>query len=211
LVLAFADHFARGPVERSEKRCRAVAFVIMRAAFGMPEFHRQKRLRPIERLDLTLLVTHRVRTKAFSGGSRLQPYNIDSLFNQEGISTILERRLQMRLKVVALPNPVYRGLTHPHSLGQPPCASNGSHLPDVLTLQRGYEPLSPQCTLPYALGQEHPKPLHASVYPSVSPQLHSVDITPAPLSPTQHCSIPQPPRRTIGCSFHDALFGTPRP
>src|SRR5208283_2070996 len=54
------------------------------------------------------------------------------------------------------------------------------------------------------------KPLHASVYPSVSPQLHSVDITPAPLSQrsiAQSLSRPENNR----CSFHDALFGTPGP
>src|SRR6188474_3087828 len=50
------DHLAGLHIERGEQRQRAMALVVVAAPFGLSGPHRQQRLRPVERLDLALLV-----------------------------------------------------------------------------------------------------------------------------------------------------------
>jgi hypothetical protein len=54
--LASREHLARGDVQGGEQVKRAVANVIVRPSFGLPDVHRQDRLRTLERLDLGFLV-----------------------------------------------------------------------------------------------------------------------------------------------------------
>ncbi len=53
---ALPDHRPGGDVERGEERCRAVADVVAGSPLGRPRRHWQDRLRPVQSLDLRLLV-----------------------------------------------------------------------------------------------------------------------------------------------------------
>src|ERR1019366_10384979 len=55
-AVTLADYFACGNIQCREQRCRAVPFVIVSPLFREPRTHRQDRLRPIQRLNLRLLV-----------------------------------------------------------------------------------------------------------------------------------------------------------
>ncbi len=55
-LVAFADDEARGDIECRKQRGRAVADVAVGATLGHARHHRQNRLLPVERLDLTLLI-----------------------------------------------------------------------------------------------------------------------------------------------------------
>ena len=70
-LLAQADDFAVGRIQRGEQRRRAVAFVVVRHGRAAALLQRQAGLRAIQRLDLALLVAHN--TSACSGGLRYSP------------------------------------------------------------------------------------------------------------------------------------------
>lgn len=55
-TMTLADHFPRGDIQRGEQGRRAVAPIVMRAALGRAERHRQNRGGPVESLNLTLFV-----------------------------------------------------------------------------------------------------------------------------------------------------------
>jgi len=54
--VALADHLAALHVQRREQRGGPVAHVVVGPALHLSRPHRQKRLRPVQRLDLRLLV-----------------------------------------------------------------------------------------------------------------------------------------------------------
>ena len=55
-AMQFADDFASRHIQCGKQRRRAVALVVVGAPLGLTGPHRQDRLRPIERLDLALLI-----------------------------------------------------------------------------------------------------------------------------------------------------------
>jgi hypothetical protein len=82
-------------IERGEQRQRAMALVVVAAPFGLSGPHRQQRLRPVERLDLALLVD----AQHYGAIRRIEvePDDIAHLLYKQRIARQLEGLAAMRL------------------------------------------------------------------------------------------------------------------
>ena len=67
-ALDLADDRAGGDIQRREQRRRAIAPIVVGARLGSSIVHRQRRLGPVQGLNLLFSSTHN--TSAWSGGSR---------------------------------------------------------------------------------------------------------------------------------------------
>jgi hypothetical protein len=95
-------HLSRGDVQGREQGRRAMAHVVMRAPFGHPRGQGQDRLRPVERLNLALLVHaqhHRLHRRV-----QIQPDNVARLRHKQRIARELERLLPVRLQTEGTPD-----------------------------------------------------------------------------------------------------------
>jgi hypothetical protein len=69
--LALANDRSIQNIQSSEQGRRSISLIVMCLAFGYARPHWQQRLRSVERLDLTFLIT--LSTSALSGGFRYRP------------------------------------------------------------------------------------------------------------------------------------------
>jgi len=113
--LTSREHLAGGDVQGGEQVQRAVAHVIVRSPLGLPDVHRQDRLRALERLNLRLLVERE------HGGVRrrihVKPDDVAHFLDQLGIRRDLERFGHMRLQTKRAPDPTDRRVTQARGSG----------------------------------------------------------------------------------------------
>ena len=116
-----ADHLPGGDVERGVEVGGAVADVVMAAPLGHPGHQRQHRRRPVERLDLRLLVDAQHDRRL--GRVEIEPDDVAHLVDELRIRGKLERLRLVRLQPEGSPDPADRRLAHPgrrsHRPGRP--------------------------------------------------------------------------------------------
>ena len=78
-LMELRDHVAGLRIERRKQRGRAVPLVIVGPAFHLARQHRQQRLRPVERLNLRLLID--AEDGGVRGWMQIQPYDIAGIFS----------------------------------------------------------------------------------------------------------------------------------
>ena len=118
--LAAGDHLASRDVERGEQIQGAMPHVIVGATLGLAEVHRQDRLRPLQRLDLRLLVDredHRIRRRR-----HVQPHDVADLLDELRIRRELETLGAMRLQPERPPDAADHRVTDARRLGHGPGA-----------------------------------------------------------------------------------------
>ena len=81
LRVALAQDRAGGDGQRGEEVDRAVTEVVARLALRLPQVHGEHRLRPLERLNLRLLV-HANHDRVL-GRVQVQPHNVTRLFHEQ--------------------------------------------------------------------------------------------------------------------------------
>ena len=86
-------------VQRGEERGRPVPLVVVRQRSRPALLHRQARLRPVERLNLALLVD--AEHQAVFGGIQVEAHHIAHLLVELRVSTELKRAHQMRFQPCA--------------------------------------------------------------------------------------------------------------
>src|SRR3982074_3989887 len=99
--MQLADDLAAGDVQCGEQRGGAVTCVVEGAPLGLARPHGQDRLRAIERLDLTFLVSAQDQRSFW--WVEIEADNVTHLLDQLRISRQLERLSSMRLKPECLP------------------------------------------------------------------------------------------------------------
>src|SRR2546427_8068475 len=106
-----ADDRARLDVQCREERCRAMARVVVSAAFHLARAHWQQRLRAIQGLDLRLLIG----TQHEGAVRRIQVEadNIAHLLHEEWVLRVLEGFGPMRLQAEGAPDAADRALAQP--------------------------------------------------------------------------------------------------
>src|SRR5882672_2917929 len=104
--LTFPDHGSFQHIERREQRRRPVAFVVVRLLLGQAGTQGKDRLRPVQRLNLTLLI--HAQNDGFFWRIQIQPHNVTNLPRKLRITTELERLDTMRLQFVFLPDSLHR-------------------------------------------------------------------------------------------------------
>ena len=115
LRLAPRDHLAGRDVQRGEEIDRAMPQVVVGPSFGLPDVHRQDRLRALERLDLGFLVDRehdRIVRRV-----HIQPDDIPHLGHQLRIGRQLERLGDVRLQAERAPDAADHRVTHARRLG----------------------------------------------------------------------------------------------
>jgi hypothetical protein len=80
LFLGVGDDFSGGTVERSEKVERAMAEIVVRLPFRLPEVHGQDRLRSLEGLDLRLLIKRK--NHCVVGRVHVEPDDVTNLLDE---------------------------------------------------------------------------------------------------------------------------------
>jgi len=99
---AITDHFPIQHAEGREQRRRSMTNVIMRHGSAAAFFHRQPRLRSVERLNLTFLVD--TQNQGFFRRIEIQANDVAQLFDKTLVSTEFESFDSMGLQVVLLPD-----------------------------------------------------------------------------------------------------------
>ena len=105
------DHLAGGDIERGVEVGGAVADVVVGLPRGHPRHQRQHRRRPVERLDLRLLID--AQHDRGLGRVEVQPDDVAHLVDELRIRGELERLDLMRLQPERPPDPADRALAHP--------------------------------------------------------------------------------------------------
>ena len=111
-----ADDGARLGIERGEQRRCAIANVVVRSTLDLPRPHRQQGRRPVEGLDLALLID--AEHERAIRGIQIQAHNVADLLDEQRVFRQLERLAPMRLQGEGLPDPRHGCLTHAALLGQ---------------------------------------------------------------------------------------------
>jgi len=117
---------AGGDLECGRQGERGVALVVVGVAFDLPGPEGQHRQRPIERVDLGLLVDRE--DDRPRGRAEGEPHDVGHLRHELGILAELERLGPMRLEAAVRPDPQDGVRAHPHRLGQPTGAPAGGSL-----------------------------------------------------------------------------------
>ena len=120
LGLAAGDHLASRDIERGEQIQGPVPDVVVGSSLGLTEVHRQDRLRPLQRLDLRLLIDredHRIRRRR-----HVQPHDVADLLDELRIRRELETLAAMRLQPERPPDAADHRVTDACGLGHGPGA-----------------------------------------------------------------------------------------
>ena len=110
-------NLATGNLKRGEEARRAVAPVVVGHPRRQTRAHRQDRLRPVESLDLRLLV-HAQHQRTLRR-IEVEPDDVRHLGFELGVRAELERRRPVRLQVVCLPDAMDGGVADSRLLRQP--------------------------------------------------------------------------------------------
>ena len=110
-----ADDLSRCHIEGGEEGRRAMAFVVVSAALGLPRPHRQEGLGSVETLNLRLLVD----TKDEGAVRRIevQANNVSNLFDEQRIARQNEGVGPVRCQTECAPDPVHAGAADSGSTG----------------------------------------------------------------------------------------------
>jgi hypothetical protein len=111
-----AQHLARVHVQGRKQRRRAVSLVVVRPAFGLAGAHREQGRRPVQGLDLRLLVD--TEDRGVLRRVEIQPDDVADLVDQQRIGRQLECLGAMRLQAEGLPNAVHTHRADAGGLGQ---------------------------------------------------------------------------------------------
>jgi len=98
-------------IERRKQRRGAVSLVVMRHRAGAAAFHRQPRLRALQRLNLAFLV--HAEDQRLLRRIDIQPDDVREFLDKAGVGRELEGPEPVRLQSVRPPDPVNRGGTQP--------------------------------------------------------------------------------------------------
>jgi hypothetical protein len=101
-LMELGDHLTGFRIERRKQRRRAVPFVVVRPTLDLPRLHRQQGLRPVEGLNLGLLVDaehRRVRRRI-----HIESGDISHFVDEERIGRQLECFGPMRLQPERAPD-----------------------------------------------------------------------------------------------------------
>ena len=119
-AMTLADDLAGRDVERREQRGRAVPAVVVRAALGRAERHRQHGRRAVEGLDLALFVD--AQHQGAIRRREIQADDIAHFLDEQRVARQLERLAAMRLQAERAPDAPDRGVTQLELLRQRPRA-----------------------------------------------------------------------------------------
>ena len=109
-AVATPGYLPGGNVESGEQGGRAVAGVVVRTPFHLPGSHRQKRLLPVESLDLRLLVD--TQDDGVLRWVQVETDDIAHFLDEERVGRDLERLDPMRLEREGLPDAANRSRRH---------------------------------------------------------------------------------------------------
>src|SRR6516225_2262147 len=101
-LVATADDPAGGDVKSGEQRGRAVALVVMTAAFDLSRSHWQQRLRAVERLNLRLFIN--AQDQGMGGRVEVQSDDVAHLVDKHRIARQLEGFKAVRLQPEGAPD-----------------------------------------------------------------------------------------------------------
>ena len=118
-----AEHLAGGHVEGSIQIRGPVSLVVVRQRSGAARFHRQSRLRAVERLDLRLLVDRE--HQRVVGRVEVEPDHVDDLLGKLRVPAELEGLEPMRLDVGRPPDLPHLPLRDPRVARHQPRAPVG--------------------------------------------------------------------------------------
>jgi hypothetical protein len=121
--MTFPDHVSGGDIERREQGRPAVALVVVRAALGRAERHRQNRSGPVEGLNLFLFVN--AQDQGPIRRRQVESHDIAYLVDEERVARQLDRLTPMRLPAEGAPNAPDGGVTERKFFGQCPRALMG--------------------------------------------------------------------------------------
>ena len=116
--VALADHAPLQDFQGGKQGGGAVALVVVGHGSAAALFHRQARLRAIERLNLRLLI--HTQHQRLLRRIQIQAHHIGQFLQKLGVARQLEGLVPMRLEMVRLPDVVDRRLAHPLGVGQLP-------------------------------------------------------------------------------------------
>src|SRR5438105_4254738 len=118
--MKLADHLSGLHVERGEERRGAVANVVMRVTLDLAGTERKRGLRPIERLDLGLLVD--AQDHGVLGWIEVEAGDVADLLDEERVGRELERLPEVWLQPERAPDATHRALALSGLLGHRPRA-----------------------------------------------------------------------------------------
>ena len=110
-----SNHLAADGVQRRKQRCRAVSSVVVCSSLDLAWAHRQQRLRPLQRLDLRLLV--HAQNQRIVRWIHVQTDDVANFLDQQRIGRQLERLNPMRLQPKRPPDAAHRHVAQAHPLG----------------------------------------------------------------------------------------------
>ena len=122
-LVATPDYFAGPGIQGGEQRCSAVSGVVVCVAFYLPRFHRQKRLGPVQRLHLALLVD--AQDNRVLWWIHVKAHDIADFLDKQRIFRELEGLGAMWLKPEGTPDAANRRLAHARGFGHAACAPVG--------------------------------------------------------------------------------------
>jgi hypothetical protein len=116
--LTLREHAAVGHIERGKQCRRAVADVVVRDAFHVPQAHGQNRLGPLQSLHLALLI-HTQHQRVIRR-TQIQADDIAHFLDEKRTGRELEATAAMRLQAKERQVAVHGGLGKPGLIGQAP-------------------------------------------------------------------------------------------
>ena len=113
-LVELAHHLPGLDVQSRKQGGGAMAAIVVGAPLNLPGTHRQQGLRPVQRLNLRLLV--HAQHQGFVGRIQIEADNVPDLLNEEGILRKFERLGPMRLQSEGPPDAADRALAEPTGL-----------------------------------------------------------------------------------------------
>ena len=110
-----ANHFSRQGIQGCKYGAGTMPFIVMRHRAASPGLHWQARLRPIQRLNRTLLIDAEHHRLLWRGS--IEPHHIVELCLKSGIGTHLELHRKMRFQPHFPPDSIHEGMVDPEDVG----------------------------------------------------------------------------------------------
>ena len=122
--MTFPDHLPGGHVERRKEGRGPMASVVVRAALGRAERHRQNRGGPVEGLNLALFVD--AQDQGPIRRHQIEAHHVAHFVDEEWVARELERLTPVRLQTEGAPNAPHGGVTELQTPWPASACSNGS-------------------------------------------------------------------------------------
>lgn len=133
-LVQLPDHLPRPHIQGSKQRGGPVASIVVRAPLNLPRAHRQQRPRPVQCLNLCVLI--HAQHQRFVWRIQVQANDITDLLDKERILGKLERFGPMRLQAERSPDPADGALTEAAGLRHVPATPVSGRLGRGLQCQR---------------------------------------------------------------------------